>query len=181
MPFTHNYGYFTVVGSISYFLKNNLLTNTPTWLTPVTGQAGQNTLNFDFPEQPLVFPSFALTHLGSEEMVGMTFQGDRADGTNKGIQRWGMSEINCWVQSKDNSNWAMHLRIMRDMVFKLFSQNRAIQLYDLSNVPTVGAALGSVVRLMPGRGVREMQVAPDPNPAVKRSRILLTYFWTERF
>lgn len=180
MAFTHNYGAYSVEGSINYFLKNNLLTNTPSWLTPVVGNAGQNTLNFDFPEQPLVFPSFAVTHIGAEEMPGMTFEGDRADGSNKGIQRFGMSEINCWVTSKDNFTWMRDLRVMRDMVFRLFQTNRAIQLYDLTT-PASPVALNSIVRLLAGRGIREVVIGQDPNPALKRKRILLTYQWTERF
>lgn len=181
MPtFSHLYGAYDVEGSINYFLKNNLLTNIPSWMSVVTGSAGANTLNFDFPEQPLVFPSFAVTHIGSEEMPGMTFQGDRADGTKKGIARFGMSEIDCWVTSKDNAAWMQQLRQMKDMVTLLFQQNRAIPIYDLT-VPASPVAVNSIVRLVAGRGIREMATGQDPNPATKRKRIVLTYFWIERF
>lgn len=180
MAFSHLWGSYDVEGSINYFLKNNLLTNSPSFLTPQVGATPPRTINYDFPEQPLNFPSFAITHIGSEEMPGMTFQGDRADGTFKGIARFGMSEINCWVTSKDNANWMRDLRVMRDMVFLLVQKNRYVPLYDLST-PSSPVALNAIVRWMPGRGIREMVVGQDPNPALKRKRILLTYFWTERW
>lgn len=178
--FSHNYGAYSVEGSLNYFLKQNLLTNAPAWMNVRTGQAGQNTLNFDYPEQPLVFPSFAVTHIGSDEMVAGTYQGDRADGANKGTSRFGMVEIDCWETSKDNFAWMQHLRQMRDMVYLLFQQHRAIPLYNLT-VPTAPVALNAIVRVKPPNGIRELATGNDPNPATKRKRIMVTYWWTERF
>ena len=176
MAFTHLYGAYDVEGSINYFLKNNLLTNVPDFLVAQVGSVPPRTINFDYPEHPLVFPSFGITHLGSEPLPGMS-QGDRAGTTWKGVRRFGVCEVNCWVTSKDNANWMMHLRVMRDMVFKLFQQNRAIALYDLTT-PTAPSALSAVTRVLE---MREVATEMDPNPSVKRKRILITHHWTERF
>lgn len=178
--FAHTGGAYHVEASVNYFFKNNLLTDLPVFLTAQTGSVPPRTINFDYPEQPLVFPSFAITHLGSEAVPGHTFQGDRADGSHTGVPRFGLCEIDCWVTSKDNANWMMHLRVLRDMVFRLFQRTRAIPLYDFT-VPTAPATQSAVVRVDASRGLREVATEPDPNPAVKRKRILLTYHWIERF
>lgn len=181
--FAHNFGAYSIEGSINYFIKNNLLTNQPVWMNSQQGTVPPKTINFDFPEQPLNFPSFSVTHLGSEEMPAKTFQGDRADGANKGTMRFGMCEIDCWVDAGGNASqnqWMMHLRQMRDMVFKLFEQNRAIPVYDFT-VPTAPAGTQTIVRVMADRGIREAAAPLDPNPSVRRKRILITYHWVERF
>ena len=176
--FDHPWGEGTVKSSLNKFIKDNLVTNLPTWMswvsTPSVGQA--RTLNFDYPEQPFQPPSFGVAHLGSDEL--MKFGGDRADGTNKGTMRFGLMEVDCYVSSKNNFAWAQQLSDMRDMVFKLLQQNRAIALYDFTN-PTTPVALNAIVRT---ENIREVAVQPDPgNPALKKKRILVRYFWVERF
>lgn len=178
MPtFSHLYGAYDVEGSINYLVKQNLLTNVPTWLTPQTGSVPPRTINFDYPEQPLNFPSFGITHLGSEPLPAGVFQGDKADGAYRGTRRFGVCEVNCWVTSKGNANWMRDLRVMRDMVFLLFQQHRAIALYDLTT-PSAPSALNAVTRVME---LREVATEQDPNPALKRKRILMTHQWVERW
>ena len=182
--FTHQFGWYNVTNSINYFLRNKLGTTVPQWMTFNNGVTQPRTLNFNWPDQPLNFPSFTVTHLSSDPV--QSFEGDRADGSYKGIERQGMFEVDCWVleqtENKDGSQtknykWALQLQTMRDMVFLLLQKNRSILLYDCSD-PNSLVALNSIVRLV---DIREASVGPDPNPAVKRARILCTYRWVERW
>lgn len=175
MAFSHQFGENNVAGSINSFLKNNLGTNVPSFMTWSYGATPPRTLNFDYPDIPLTFPSFSVTHLSSVERD--TFQGDRADGSNRGIWREGQFEVDCWVSSDNNPSWPSHLRTMRDMVFKLFEQNRSIALSDYATPPSPVAlkALARIVRM------EEQHIEEDPSPQVKRIRILIIYEFMERF
>jgi hypothetical protein len=182
--FTHQFGSYNVTNSINHFIRTNLGLSVPKWMTWNYGVTEPRTLNFYWPDQPLNFPSFSVTHHASDPV--MSFEGDRADGTYRGIRRQGSMEINCWVLeiilNKDgsqtkNTQWMLQLQTMRDMVFKLLEQNRFIPLYDCSD-PLNLVALNAVVTI---KDIRETTLVPDPNPAVKRIRILATYRWTERF
>lgn len=185
MTFSHTYGAYNAEASINYFLNVNLSANLPSWWstwytgTYLTGTGTLRSLNFDYPEQPLTFPSFAVTHLGSEPIPGQRAESDHADGTFTGIRMMGMCEVDCWEQSKGNFNWMRNLRQMRDMVFRLIETQpaRAISMYDFTT-PASPSALQAVVRI---DKIQEATTPPDPNPAVKRKRILLTYSWTERW
>jgi hypothetical protein len=181
---SHPFGFANVTASINYFLKQNLGTNLPDWMTFNYGVTQPRTLNFYWPDQPLNFPSFSVTHHSSDP-VG-EYEGDRADGIYKAIERQGLMEINCWVleviQNKDgsqtkNQNWMLQLQQMRDMVFLLFQQNRSITLYDCSN-PNSLQDLHALIRV---RDIRDTILIPDPNPAVKRVRIIITFRWKERW
>jgi hypothetical protein len=181
MTFTHPYGAYNATHSINAFIKNNLGVNAPDWLNWSYGVSQPRSLTFDWPDQPLHFPSFAVTHHSS--VPAISSEGDRADGQYKGIIRQGLMEVNCWVSQLDektnekNYQWAVQLQTMRDMVFLLFEKNRFISMYDYSN-PASPTDLKALVRI---KDMSEATVMPDPNPAVRRVRILITYRWVERY
>ena len=172
---SYTMGEYSVQSSLDLFCKTSLGLELPSWFTWVYGTTPPRSLNFGYPEQPLNFPSFGVTHLGD---VGEDyFQGDRADGTYKGIRRAAMMEINCWESSKNNPAWSQHLRQMSDMVHKLFRNNRTVDMYNFSN-PSSPSKLTALIRI---ERIREVDTVPDPNPSVKRKRVLVTYSWIERF
>lgn len=183
--FSHQYGIVNVTDSVNFFIKNNLGSSLPSWMDWNNGVTQPRPLNFSYPDQPLSFPSFSVTHHSSDPLIYS--EGDRADGTWKGTIRQGMMEINCWtlelVLDKNgnpvgkNNQWRVQLYTMRDMVYKLLQQNRFITLYDFTT-PTAPTALAALIRI---KDMRESSVLPDPNPAVKRLRILVSYVWTERY
>ena len=183
--FTHQFGFSNVTSSINYYLVNNLGVNLPSWMSWNYGVSQPRPLNFSYPDQPLSFPSFSVTHHTSDPFK--VAQGDRADGVYRGVTRQGQMEINCWVlellldkngqPAGKNNQWRMQLYTMRDMVFKLFETTRFIQIYDFA-VPTAPTLLNAIIKI---RDMREAAVMPDPNPAVKRIRTLCTYTWVERY
>lgn len=170
--FTFAGGEFDVEGSLNLFVFNNLLSSRPTW-----AQAMQ--LNFDYPNTPLQFPGFAILHLGFDEMPGMRHMGDRADNGNKGVTMIGTMEIDCYVDATDNSEYALQIRQMADMVRKLFRQNPAI---PIKNIYTSGVInptnSGYIVRI---EDIKDGFVPPDPNPTVKRKRLIIKYRFEQIF
>lgn len=185
MTFSHPYGTYNVQNSINYYIRQTLGTSVPSWMTWNYGVSQPRTLNFNYPDQPLNFPSFSVTHHTASPQ--QYTQGDKADGVYKGIIRTGQMEINCWTSellydntgqpSGKNEKWMLQLQQMRDMVVLMFEKNRYMQIYDLTD-PNNPSALTAVARVM---DMREVDVLPDPNPAVHRIRIIVTYQWTERW
>lgn len=182
---THQFGIDTVTNSLNSYIKNNLGTLAPSWMDWQYGVSQPRTLNFYWPDQPLNFPSFSVTHHSTEPVTYS--EGDRADGNYKGIIRQGLMEINCWTSELiydqngnpvgKNEKWRMQLNQMRDMAFLMFEQNRYIPLYDFTD-PQNPVSLTAITRIM---DIREADTGPDPNPATKRTRILVTHRWVERW
>ena len=169
MSFSLTTGNFDVQGSINKFIVENLLTNKPDWTNDLP-------INFDYPNQPLVFPSFSVTHLPSNEV--QRYGGDGVGGGNKGVLETAIADISCWVDSTNAQDYQMKLRQMVDMVKKLFRQNVDIPILGLYSSVTAPSQTGYIVKV---RSIRETPSSPDPNPAIKRVRILVSYNWVQRF
>lgn len=169
MPFTFTTGEYNVQGSLNKFILNNLGSSLPTWMTSLT-------LNFDYPNIPLTFPSFSVTYFPTREI--QRFEGDRAEGSNKGVTKKGIVEINGWIDSTSSQDYQMRLRQMKDMIEKLFRQNPAISILDIYSSTSNPQATGYILRIT---DINELQVNQDPNPAVKRVRMQIGFIWTERF
>src|SRR3989304_8434683 len=89
MPFTAPPGaFFNVAGSFNAFFDKQI---TAKGLPRGMARA---VVNFDMPQQPLTFPSFSVTHLGTEtrEMA----QGRALDDGWRGAGQIGLAEISCW-------------------------------------------------------------------------------------
>lgn len=184
MTFTHQFGVYHVTNSINFYIRQNLGTNVPQWMTWNYGVAQPRTLNFNYPDQPLNFPSFSVTHHQSRPAIYS--EGDVADAGYRGIIRQGQMEINCWAieiiqdsagNTTKNEKWMLQLQQMRDMVFLMFQKRRNLPMYDCTD-PNNLVPLNYIVRIT---DMQEAAVLPDPNPAVKRTRILINYRWTERW
>ena len=168
MSFSFITGDYNVQGSFNKYFQDNIDNNLPTWLTSVT-------VNFDYPNIPLVMPCFSVTHLPSRELE--RFEGDRAD-NGKGVRKKGMVEISGWVDSTNSQNYTMYLRQMKDMIVKLFRENPAIPILNIYGGTTNPSSTGYILRV---NDINELPTNQDPNPAVKRVRVQITYDWVERF
>ena len=171
MAFTWTTGEYNVVGSLNRYFANNIGTNLPTFFTAAR-------VNFNYPNEPL-FPSgataqvFSVSYLSSfEEMLS---QGDLMDAGKRGQRRHGLAAIDCWVNALDNYNWQRDLFVMTDMVTKLFSINRTIQIVDMYGGGTSNT--GYTIRI---ERVDGLATTPDPNPNIKRQRLMLHYTYGVR-
>lgn len=170
MPtFTWPVGAFNVQGSLNYAFQNNINTNLPGWVSasfPVI---------FNYPDEPLVFPCFSVTHLGGfDEPLS---EGDLVDAGLRGQRVNAIAEVSAWQSAKDNYNWPRDLVVMRDMVKKLFGGTRTIVVADYYSSPSNPSNTNYVIRI---ERVDEVAFAPDPNPNVKRKRLLVHYYYVER-
>jgi hypothetical protein len=183
---THKFGIYNVSNSINYLIKSQLPTYAPAWLTWSYGASQPRTLNFNFPEQPLNFPSFSVTHMSDD--VAIQSEGDRADGIYKGTIQQGIFDLSCWVlemvtdangkpTGEKNEKWWLQMQQMRDAAVLMLKNNRSIPLYDCTD-PNNLVALTAIARI---QEVRSRVSVPDPNPAVRRTIITATYRWAERF
>src|SRR3972149_11649489 len=114
MVFKHDTGVFNIYASLDVWLKARLDTNKPPAVTTVT-------FNVNFPEQPLVFPSWSSSHLGADSTGGQ-YQGNNVESGKHGVRRFGLWEINCWV-SRKNLQWSKQVRQMADAVTYAINSN----------------------------------------------------------
>lgn len=134
-------------------------------------------VNFDYPVQPLTYPSFSVTHLGSVA-VREVAQGRQLDGGWKGAEQVGLAEISCWESfGRASGAHTYNLRIMRDMAARVFGTGAAINILDVYGSTSAPTGNGTIVRAGP---VREAPAGPDPNPDVQRVRLLVQYTYLER-
>lgn len=184
MPtFTALTGDYNVNASLNYWLKNNLNVSLPAWKTGGFG------INYDYPDVPLFdegagdyAPKFSVSHLGTTEDPTHT-QGHRLDPGTMGQKQYGIMEISAWVNVKSgattlNANWRRDLTQMRDMLKSLFSANRTIQIVDVYSSTSNPANAGYLIRI---DSVERVDTPPiEPNPNVRRERVLIHYCWWAR-
>lgn len=169
MSFSFTGGEYNASRSLNKFIKDNLNTTLPSWKT------GAFTIYYDWPDAPAATPCFTVTHLGGFETVRT--QGNSLGGTTRGQEVRRIAEVSCWVDSQDNDNWVRDLTQMRDMVVKLFSQTREVMVYDLYGGTSNPSTTGSMIRIV---GVEDVDVPPDPNPNIRRRRLLVSYDYWQR-
>lgn len=162
---THN-----VEGSFNDFFETQLTAKgIPAWMPSAV-------VNYDFPQKPLTFPSWSVTHLGAEP--GQEFEGRNLDPGWKGGEQIGMVEISCWESyARAQGSHPQYLRQMRDMVARVFATGAAFAILDVYGSTAAPTGNGTIARC--GR-VSHAPAPPDPNPDVARVRMLVTYRWMER-
>ena len=180
--FSWPFGEYNVAGSFNYFVKTNLNTSLPVWM------AAAPRLNFNYPDVPLFdepngvyTPVFSVTHLGKfDESIAA---GDLLDNGKMGQKVYGVAEVSAWVNGKAgaqsvNSNWPRDLMTMRDMIIKLFSGTRTINIVDTYASILAPTPIGYILRV--DRVTEDQPLEPDPNPNVHRRRILVTFCYLQR-
>ena len=123
----------------------------------------------------LTSPAFSIVHLGVTEEV--LTQGDLVDGGQRGTRQHGIADVSCWAYAQDNYNWNRDLMTMRDMVKKLFAANKAFMIVDGYANTATPPNTPYILRI---QRVAEEPTLPDPNPNVKRRRMLVYYWYFER-
>ena len=169
---------FNVEGSFNNFFQTQLTAKgTPDFMTASQAAPFPTALvNFEYPQQPLTYPTFSVTHLGNEPLQEV--QGRNLDNGFRGAQRIGLAQIDCWESySRASGNHMMNLQQMRDMAARVFATGAAIPVLDIYGTTASPTANGQIIRALP---VREMSVGQDPNPDVLRKRLLVSFTWWER-
>lgn len=169
MGFSFTGGEFNASRSLNKFIKDNLNATLPTWHNTAF------TIYYDWPDAPASPPCFTVAHLGGFEVTRT--QGNSLGGTSRGQQMRRVVEISCWVDSQDNDSWVRDLTQMRDMVMKMFSVTREVMVYDLYSSTTSPTTTGYMIRIV---GVEDVDVPPDPNPNIRRRRLLVSYDYWQR-
>jgi hypothetical protein len=171
MAFTaHPGAAYNVIGSFNdYFEREITAKGAPAWLPSAV-------VNYDWPQQPLTFPSWSVTHLGTETRE--VAQGRHLDPGWRGAEQIGLAEISCWesYQRAPGVAWR-NLRTLRDMAARMFATGAAVPILDVYGTTGTPTGNGTILRAGP---VREAPLGPDPNPDVLRVRLLVTYNYLER-
>ena len=172
MAFTaHPGATFNVEGSFNDFFVTQLTAKgLPEWMPSAV-------VNFDYPQQPLTYPSFSVVHLGGPDAVEVA-QGRTLDPGWRGARQMGLAEISCWEsQKRSNDAHVRNLRQMRDMAARVFATGAALPILDIYGTTGTPTANGTIIRAGP---LRTEVAPPDPNPDVKRVRLIAQYIWLER-
>ena len=163
MAFTaHPGASYNIIGSFNDFFQTQLTAKgLPDFMPSAV-------VNYDWPNQPLTFPSFSITHLGSE--VREVAQGRHLDPGWKGAEQIGIAEVDVWesYQRASGNHWR-NIRIMADMARRVFATGAAISILDVYGSTATATGTGTVVRVGP---MREAPLGLEPNPDVTRIRLL---------
>ena len=163
-------GFYNVMGSLNQFFQNQVTgAGLPAFMPSAV-------VNFDYPQQPLTFPSFSVTHLGSEPAA--IAQGSQLDPGWRGYRRVGLMEIDCWESEQRASGQAVrNVTILRDMAARVFATGAGIPILDVYGTTGTPTANGTIIRAM---AAREAGIERDENPDVVRRRLIIEYNWLER-
>lgn len=133
-------------------------------------------VNYDYPQQPLTFPSWSVAHLGSQ--IGNLTQGRHLDPGWRGVERVGLAEISCWESySRAGGAHTRNLRVMRDMAARVFATGASFAILDVHGTTANPTGNGTIGR---AGAVQDAPTVPDLNPDVQRLRLLVEYRWLER-
>lgn len=146
----------------------------PAWLT-----FGQSTVVYDWPEITENLPCFSIVHF--TDNLSDLYQGRNDSAGATTVRDTGMLEVSAWVSRDQRYNnqdvWTARLRFMAAMISKAVNSNAIILIRDYATSPTTPALTGYKVNM----NVPEfVQTADDPNPAIRRRRALVSYWWDLR-
>jgi len=164
-------GVFNVEGSFNDFFATQLTAKgIPSWMSSAV-------INYDYPQQPLTFPSFSVTHLGG--VPREVAQGRTLDPGWRGAEQNALAEISCWEsQQRASGNHNLNIKQMRDMAARVFATGAVIAILDVYGSTANPTGNGTIIRAKP---VRDAQAPTgDMNPDIVRRRMLVEYKWLER-
>lgn len=135
-------------------------------------------VNFDYPNQPLTFPSFSVTHLGA--FPGEGTEGRNLDAGFKGQQMIGLAQIGLWDSyQRSSGNQVANLRIMRDMAARLYLTGANIPILDVYGSTSAPTSNGTLIRASAVETVKAINQDPE-NPDVWSMYLQVQYSWYER-
>jgi hypothetical protein len=133
---------------------------------------------FYWPENELTYPSFSFSHI--PVLSRQRWQGNVETASSSAVESHGLLEINCWVNREQlNSGqeiWIPILQTMQGFVEQVYNQSSQIVIQDYVN-PSNPVATTYLVRL---GDLTKPVLLPDANPAIKRRRLLIDYWWILR-
>lgn len=138
----------------------------PSWLTLPT-------VYVYWSEDEPILPAYGIAHFGVDSE--MRWQGN-TDGTNTVLHDTALMEISAFA-SRSNVNWAAQLQTMGDIVRTWRADNPNVRIKDYAANQSSPANTNFLVRL---EDLREVEVVDDPNPDVRRRRMLISYRWVYR-
>ena len=171
MAFTaHPGAVFNVEGSFNnHFATWLTAQGIPTWLSSAV-------VNYDYPNKPLTFPSWSVTHLGASPVE--VAEGRHLDPGWRGAMQIGVAQIDCWESEQRASGQSyLHIRQMRDMAARVYATGAAIAILDIYGSTANPTANGTIIRANPAG---DAPIPIDPNPDIVRRRLTVTYRWLER-
>jgi hypothetical protein len=133
-------------------------------------------VNYEYPDKPLTYPSFSVTHLGSQPQE--IAQGRHLDNGWVGARRMGLVEIDVWASDQAASGQGdLQVSQMRDMVARVFANGPSIPITDVYGSTAAPTSNGTIIRTSP---VQDGARVPDPNKDVFRRRMIVPIHWEER-
>lgn len=156
----------------SFFVERLALIDPPTFL-PTYGTVAY------WPEAEMSPPCFSFVHL--PVMTMQMWQGNaEGDGVNA-LRQHALMEIDAWVNRDAKINgqevWVRQLQYMTSMVRKVVASNPTIVIKDYLSDPASASLTQYNIKL---GDIDEKDTLPDTNPAIKRRRMLLQYWWVAR-
>lgn len=133
---------------------------------------------FNWPEIAESTPCFSIAHFTDNQSDLYQGRNDAAGVTT--VRDSGMLEVSAWV-SRDKpiygKDWAAQLSFMAGMISKAVNSQPVILIRDYVTSQTSPALTGYKVNIKIPEFV---QTADDPNPAIRRRRALVSYWWDLR-
>lgn len=164
-------GMLNVEGSFNYFFEKYLTAKgIPSFMSTAV-------VNYDWPRQPLTYPSFSVVHLGS--MRGQTWQGHVVDEGFRGAEMIGLAQIDVWESyNRASGNDKYNIRIMADMASRVFATGASIPILDVhSTTASPNQISGTIIR---AEQAESRGLIADPNPDITRMSLLVQYRWIAR-
>lgn len=161
---------FNVEATLNKWLFDALSAFTrPAWLTTMPAFV------FNAEEITASLPCFAITHIPA----GMAdlWQGRAVGDGYAGRRALGLLSVSCYVTRTANPNWTAQLRTMRDMVSSTATASRTVVIQEYQADPVNPTATTFKINL---EDTQETPTEADPNPAIERARVLITYSFTFR-
>lgn len=164
---------FNVEASLNGALTTALAAITPTaWLAAPA-------VVYDWPEIEHSTPCFSIIHFTNA--LSDNYQG-RGDGAgNSTVRASGLMEVSAWVSRDQKYNnqdiWVARIREMEAMISSVYIANPVILIKDYLTSQSAPALTGYKVNLA---NLEFVQTADDPNPAIRRRKALISYFWDLR-
>jgi len=169
MPvFSHPYGEYSVLGTFNEWFSASVASALPSWMPSAV-------VNYDYPRTPLTFPSFSVTHMGTDERA--IAQSDNLDAGWKGVRKVNIASIGCWESRDRTSDFEMHIRQMTDMVLKLVRNTPSVEIKNLYTGATSATGIGAIMRL---EKATQPEPIADPNPNVEGRAVTIVMSWLER-
>lgn len=169
----HDTGWYNVQGTLAAWITEQINTYAPPLISPIT-------ILYYWPETELNPPCWSVHFLGTVPMADR-YQGGYVGNGEYGERKAGLMEVNCWVTRQDNQNWAAELAQMADAIYRgVFAFMAAGAGVVIKDFYTSASAPADTSNRLVIEGAEDRNPPTDPNPAIERRRIIISFNWVER-